>query len=184
MSIRQCAAVLACSLPALLLAGCPSCPYDTRCDGDVLLFCSVGVDQMVGSPSKTSRACVAPNPVCVDLDERTAQCAMDASSACDLEFVPRCEGGLLVGCTRGKLVAEDCVGHGNACFELAAGPRCAQDPLTACDNQDYTTHCFEDLIVACTAGYVQIRHCGLDRPNGTCQEYENEYGRGAYCIGD
>ena len=183
MLIRIFTAVLACTLLGLPLAGCPSCPYETKCDGNVLKSCSVGVDQMVGSPAKASRACQDPNPACVSLDERTAQCAMDAASECQPDFVPRCEGGVVVSCAYGYLVAGDCVGHGNACFELAPGPRCALEPLTDCDPEEFYSRCSGDLVLSCTGGYLQTQDCGLGERDGSCEEYENDYGRSAYCTG-
>ncbi len=167
----------------LPLAGCPSCPYDSKCDGDVLKTCSVGVDQIAGKPDKGSRQCASPNPVCVTLDERTAQCAMDDATECDAGFIPRCEGGVVVACANGYLVATDCEGNGNACVELAPGPRCALEPLTDCDPAEYESRCAGDSVISCVDGFVQAQNCSLGQLDGTCEEYESDYGRSAYCIG-
>jgi len=183
MLIRVLSAALTCCLLGLPLAGCPSCPYDSKCDGDVLKTCSLGVDQIAGKPSKTARACADPNPVCVTLDERTAQCAMDDATECDAEFIPRCEGGIVVSCANAFLVAQDCVGNGNACFELAPGPLCALDPLTDCDPSEFESYCQGASVISCPSGYLQAQDCSLGNPDGACEDYENDYGHSAYCTG-
>ncbi len=123
-------------LAAALLTGCPSCPYESACDDSTLQWCSIGVDQMVGDPEEGARECKAPNPVCVELDEQTAQCVTSGERTCDETVTPACEEGTVARCERGYVVAEDCAGHGNACVVVEAAPRCALEPAQQCDPAD------------------------------------------------
>ena len=176
------AASLTLGLPLMLmLAGCPSCPYESRCEGNVLKSCFVGVDQLVGSPAWSESACTEPNAVCVNVDSRSAQCVIDEARRCDDDAEPRCEGGSVVRCRLGFEVAEDCEGHDNACFELPSGARCAQSPLRPCDAEAFERRCEGGRVVECQAGYVKSIDCRLNDPNSVCKEYVNDYGRGAYC---
>jgi hypothetical protein len=166
---------------SLWLAGCPSCPYESKCEGDVLKTCSVGVDQVVGSPQRSARACRAPNPVCVTLNEDRAQCAMEAEPGCGAAFAGYCADGLRIECSAGYRVAEDCAAHGNTCFELDDGPRCAREPLTVCNPPDIDSRCEGDVLIACVYGYLKAEDCSLAPEPEVCTPFQNDYGRGAYC---
>jgi hypothetical protein len=95
-------------LLAPALQACPSCPYETACSGDILMFCRLGVDQLVGSPERGERACAEPNPRCVTVDARTALCAIDPARTCTTGAPTRCEGQHLLTCEAGFEVAKDC----------------------------------------------------------------------------
>lgn len=170
-------------LPLLLvLPACPECAYESRCDGGAVKTCSLGVDQLVGDPSRGRIPCEGENPVCVDLDRRTAQCVRTGAPRCDADFTERCDGGAAVRCVEGYEVADDCAAHGNAC-ELGDGPeaRCVLAPATACDPADYTETCEGTGLVGCEGGIVARRDCAVERAGLTCVVHRSEWGRSVYC---
>ncbi|MCA9550851.1 MAG: hypothetical protein KC933_12525 [Myxococcales bacterium] len=176
------AAVLCLATLALApaLQACPSCPYETQCSGDVLMFCTLGVDQLVGSPERGERTCEAPNPSCVTVDDRTALCATSPDRTCTVGIAPRCDGQVLVTCEAGFEVAKDCAADGNVCGELDGAGRCYADPLTACESDDTPT-CEGDVLIRCEGGYLTREDCGLRSGNPTCQTVDEPDRKYAYC---
>jgi len=169
-------------LGAPALIGCARCPYETQCEGNVLHMCTLGIDQLVGNPELGERTCEAPNPVCVNLDDRHAQCTMTGQSDCTDALVPACGEGTVVRCTSGYQVAEDCAGNGNGCFVVDSAPRCALDPPTVCAAQQYVTHCAQGALISCVEGYETSRNCAYDVAGETCQESSSDAGQTAYCT--
>ncbi|MBN1945244.1 MAG: hypothetical protein JW797_06175 [Bradymonadales bacterium] len=167
---------------AFLWLGCPSCPYEARCEGNVLHTCWLGVDQLVGSPARDAVECRAPNPVCVDLDDRNAQCVMDDQATCQEPFDPFCEEGAVVDCVEGYEVAEDCAGNGNGCHDIDGSVFCAVAPLTPCIMGEYRTRCDDTRVLSCQRGFVTARDCAAYETPTFCVEYTSEYGRSAYCY--
>lgn len=151
------------------LYGCPSCPYEEACDGDTLLTCSLGVDQLVGDPEELEIPCEAPNPTCVTVDERNALCAIDEGRTCAPSSAPRCEGDTLISCKTGFEFAEDCAAAGNVCGEVDGEARCYLEPLTACD-VDFSPYCDGDLRGSCVVGYVELEDCAARGDGWTCGE--------------
>lgn len=172
-------AACACAILAFGLTGCPSCPYDSRCEGSTLKTCSVGVDQMVGDPSWSEVECRAPNMFCVATDDDSAQCAMSDETDCAPPFDPMCGSGSVVTCVAGYRVAEDCSGHGNVCIDRD-GPLCALLPATECDNDEFNSYCDGDSIIFCGNGYVAAKDCTLNVTDTTCMLYEGDT-TSAYC---
>lgn len=168
------AAVLCLATLALapVLQACPSCPYETQCSGDVLMFCTLGVDQLVGSPERGERTCEAPNPSCVTVDDRTALCATSPDRTCTVGIAPRCDGEVLVTCEAGFEVAKDCAADGNVCGELDGAGRCYADPLTACENT-FTPTCEGPLLTHCRDGYLTRENCGKYFAGSTCKTEPN-----------
>lgn len=170
------------------LPGCPECAYESRCDGAVVKTCSLGVDQMVGDPARGRIPCEGENPVCVNLDRRTAQCVRADAPRCDAaEFTDFCDDGAAVRCVEGYEVADDCAAHGNVC-ELGDGAasatseaRCVLAPATACDPANYTETCDGTGLITCEGGVVARRDCAVERPGQTCVVHRSEWGRSVYC---
>ncbi len=164
------------------LYGCPRCEFDEACDGNVLMTCSIGVDQQVGSPAEARLACTGANPVCITVDERNALCAIAEARSCVPDTAPRCEGGSQITCVDGFEVARNCVAHGNVCGEVEGAFRCYAEPKVVCV-QDFESICSGTRLTHCDAGLVTHEECGLDRPVQRCTAFENDYGKGAYCEG-
>ncbi|MFH1807436.1 MAG: hypothetical protein ABIJ09_01730 [Pseudomonadota bacterium] len=181
MRLRDLSLLVLALVIALAQVGCARCPYETQCEGNILKFCTLGVDQLLGDPSTGEMTCTAPNPVCVNLDERTAQCTMTGEADCEDSLEPACVDGSVVRCASRYRVAEDCAGHGNGCFVVDSAPRCAMDPLTTCDRTQFTSHCAEQSLITCVDGYETSRLCSHDRAESTCQDYSSDAGQSAYC---
>lgn len=167
-------------LLASLLQGCPSCPYDSACDGNTLLTCSLGVDQVVGSPDEQAIPCEDPNPVCLTLSDTRAQCGIAADRTCERGAEPRCDGDVLVECAAGFERATDCAREGNVCGSTDGGVRCYAPPLTACEPSDLPA-CDGDVRRFCLNGYFQRLDCALRNPEETCIEQTFEAGTTAFC---
>jgi len=172
-------------LPALLIAtsalalqGCPSCPYEEACDGNTLKWCYLGVDQLVGSPEEGERECVAPNPVCITLDDQNALCAIDRSRTCERGAEFYCEGNLKISCGQGFEVAEDCAAHGNVCGLVDGEAHCYEDPLTPCEPTLPQT-CEGAVRRHCYNGQVTLRDCALEGEGWTCNPSPS--GTGTFC---
>ena len=180
------------SLPTILslllgtaFAGCASCPYDQRCDGDQLEVCLLGVDQMFGDPSYSKSACEAPNPVCVETSKRHAQCVIAEDQRCSAgETPPRCEpDALAVRCERGYAVAEDCAVADNDCFVVGDEAHCGVAPPRSCTWDTYRNNCEDDgHLLFCSGGFVARSACGVDTPS-VCEPHvpKDEYEQSAYC---
>ncbi len=165
---------------ALGLYGCPSCPYDETCDGNTLLTCSLGVDQVVGSPSERSIPCEGANPVCITVDTLNALCAMDEARTCTSDAEPRCEADLRIDCQDGFEVATDCAADSNVCGLVEGEARCHAAPLTVCD-AEVETVCEGTQVVSCERGVIVRRDCQNYPAKPVCTPFTNEYGSGAYC---
>lgn len=179
--MKRSALVLLLSTP--LLPGCPECEYDSRCDGAAVKTCSLGVDQVAGDPERGRIPCEGENPVCVNLDRRTAQCVREGSPRCDAaDFEERCDGDVVVRCIDGYEVAEDCPADGNVCdVSPEAGARCAYPPLESCDPAEYAQACDGTGLLSCESGVVKRRDCARLEPLSTCVVHRSEYGRSVYC---
>ena len=181
MTIRALIVSLALFPSAMFLTGCPNCEYESRCDGDSLKVCSVGVDQLAGDESRGTIPCDGENPVCVDLDRETAQCVRAGQPACDADFAEICEGNVAVRCHAGYQVAEDCAAAGNVCAVVAGAALCAFAPLAACDPATHVATCDGRGELACERGVVSRLDCADVDPHGICVVSRSEYGRSVYC---
>lgn len=164
---------------AALLVGCARCPYESRCNGNVLEVCTVGVDQMFGDPSYASTPCEGVNPVCVDAPSGRSLCARAASAPCADASVTRCDTpDVAVRCEEGFEVAEDCATDENSCVTLPSRSRCARAPVTTCDVERQASVC-EDAthLLSCVDGLLTRRDCSLRA--GDCTPAPN--GSTAYC---
>ena len=98
------------------LGGCRvECDFEPHCEGNVVMDCHVGVDQLVGRGSPVVYPCLEPAPLCVerrtdvrDSDEGRIHCARAPLTPCDEPFPPSCEGTVLVSCLGGYVSAQDC----------------------------------------------------------------------------
>lgn len=105
---------LALSVPGL--AGCRvDCDFEPHCEGNVVMDCQIGVDQLVGSGAPVVYPCLEPAPLCVERrtkksspDESNIFCARDPLTPCDEPFATSCEGTVLVSCQGGYVSAQDC----------------------------------------------------------------------------
>lgn len=172
--------ILSLAAVSLGLTGCPSCPYDEACEGNTLLTCWLGVDQIAGSPQETSIPCQGDNPVCITVDPRNALCAMDAARTCVVGAAPKCEGDRLVTCQDGFEVARDCAAHGNVCGAVEGVDRCFLAPQTPCD-REYESRCEGEAVLSCVGGQVERRDCNVETAGYRCTPFTNDYGSGAYC---
>jgi hypothetical protein len=91
------------------------CDFEPHCEGNVVMDCSIGVDQLVGSGSPVVYPCLEPAPLCVE--RRTPRsspdgsrffCARSPLTPCEESFVTSCEGTVLVSCVGGYVSAQDC----------------------------------------------------------------------------
>ena len=178
--MRRALLPLATLMLAPALQACPSCPFETACSGDVLRSCSLGVDQLVGSPERGERACEDPNPRCITLDERNALCAIDPARTCTIGDAPRCEDQRLITCEAGFEVASDCARHGNICDAVQGQARCHAAPLTPCE-AELPSRCEVDVLIRCDRGYLTQEDCGLRPGNLTCQTVDEPGREYAYC---
>jgi len=126
-------------LALLGLQGCDNdCSYLEQCDGDTLLVCGQGPDQMFHREEhETDCTAMLVDGTCVELDNQEATCASEPLVECaPQDFEPRCEGDLLMGCQgvwytepvdypTGYEAAVDCSADGRSCVEDAEGARCA-----------------------------------------------------------
>lgn len=170
---------------ALFLSGCARCPYQQRCNGDVLEVCSLGVDQLVGPPSYGKSKCESPNPVCKDTSAGEAECVMPEAPTCDSGVAPRCVAGeLAVHCVSGYQVATDCAADDNACIEVSGNALCARGPPTACDPKTYRNTC-EDAghLLYCRNALVTRQACDHERAGTTCVAHvpRDAFEQTAYC---
>jgi hypothetical protein len=165
-----------------ILEGCPSCPYEESCEGNVLKYCYLGVDQLVGSPDEGSKACASPNPICATVDAQNAVCAIDAARTCTVGAAPRCEAALLVSCEQGYDVAYDCALHGNLCATVGATAQCRRDPLVTCVAETHEARCVGTLIEECRGGVIATRDCAIEYAGGTCKTTQTDYGPSTYCM--
>ncbi|MBK6684913.1 MAG: hypothetical protein IPG45_10650 [Deltaproteobacteria bacterium] len=164
------------ALPLLpFLPGCPSCPYNEACEGNVLKYCSLGVDQLVGSPSEGEVTCSGANPSCVTVDERDALCAIAKERTCTVGAAPRCEGQQLITCQEGFEVAEDCGAHGNVCGTLLAETFCYKDPVLTCAPESFRPRCEGTRLIQCRNGVEAIEECGLRVEDTTCRTTTGQY---------
>ena len=168
---------------ALLVTGCPNCEYESRCDGNTLKTCGMGVDQLVGEEGRDSAPCPPENPVCVRLDGRTAQCVRPGKPTCGPDFVARCEGDVSILCVEGYESGDDCAAAGNVCTSSAGEARCAYPPLAACDPATYVRTCEGDGYLECRGDVVLRSDCARYGPFQTCLVSRSEYGRSVYCGG-
>ena len=156
----------------LLLWACTKpCEFTARCDGDVLETCSVGVDQLVGSGISRTDCTETVNPVCVTHGDDAAQCAMERTPTCDLPE-PQCDGDVILACSAGYLVADDCALAGPTCVTHPddGAPVCAVDPVTSCDRETFLQTCAtEDSVYACLDGVVTELDCDLTHEKATCK---------------
>lgn len=98
------------------LAACRvGCDFEPHCEGNTVMECSIGVDQLVGSGSPTVYPCLEPAPLCtgrrVDTpggDEARFFCARAPLTPCEPSTAPSCEGTVLVSCQGGYVTAQDC----------------------------------------------------------------------------
>ena len=116
-------------LPLLLGACTQPCEFTARCDGSVLETCSIGPDQLVGSGIGRTDCADTVNPYCVSIDD-FAMCATESTPSCDLEE-PECDGDVVLDCTLGFVVAEDCA---------LAGPTCISHPEDGAPVGGASTH--------------------------------------------
>ncbi len=175
-------AITALAVCATICTGCPSCPYDAACQGNTLHTCWVGVDQIAGDPAETWNECEGVNPVCQTIDDRNAQCVINSDRTCGDALEAFCENGTVVSCVQGFQVAEDCVGHGNACAVVESVARCAMEPPVSCDDS-HRNRCEGHSVIKCVHGYEKARDCEVDYgPSGLCTEYDTEQGASAYCV--
>ena len=164
-----------------LITACPTCPYESQCQGNTLNSCWLGVDQLVGDPGEISLVCQSPNPTCVNLDERNALCVMDEAATCEPDLAPYCSDERAVSCQDGYLVASDCDAHGNGCLFLNGLARCVLEPVVECDPQTLLKYCRNGSLIQCVGGYVSAEVCALRSPPASCVQIESEYGTTAYC---
>ena len=169
---------------ALVLGGCARCPYDQRCNGNVLEVCSLGVDQMVGSPSYSASTCADPNPVCQATSDRGAACVMPQAPKCDSNFVPQCATGeLAVHCEGGYQVATNCTVDDNACVATEGRARCARTPITSCSAKTHRNSC-EDAthLLYCREELVARQDCS-NEPTKVCTPNvpRDAYEQSAFC---
>lgn len=105
---------LALSVPGL--GGCRvKCEFEPHCEGNVVMDCQVGIDQLVGPGQPVVYPCLEPAPLCVErrMDKRTADearifCAREPLTPCDQPFATTCEGTVMVFCHGGYVSAQDC----------------------------------------------------------------------------
>ncbi len=110
--------LLLCLLSATSLTwGClRDCGFTPHCEGNTVMECEYGVDQLVGAGSPSIYPCLEPSPVCVERREELRStsddqfyCARSPLTECDSSFADTCEGVTLhVFCRGGYVVAEDC----------------------------------------------------------------------------
>ncbi len=170
---------------SLLLSGCARCPYQQRCNGNVLETCSLGVDQLVGKPSYAKVACANPNPVCQETVEGEAECVMPEAPPCDSGTAPRCDAPeRAVHCVSGYQAATDCAADDNACVEVSGNALCARGPATACDPKTYRNTC-EDAghLLYCEHALVTRQSCDHERAGNTCVPHvpRDAFEQTAYC---
>lgn len=171
--------LVACAL-ALGLAACTNCPYESKCDGNTLKTCGVGVDQVVGGPDVIETPCEDPNPVCITVDPSTALCGIDLARTCALGAPPRCEGERLVTCRDGFEVAEDCLAEDNVCGLADEEARCFEAPLTACD-PTWAPRCDGAQRRWCLNGYRRRQDCGGQGEGFTCVTSTTDLGTTGSC---
>ncbi len=182
MNVRSLLLTVSLLPTALLVSGCPNCDYESRCDGDVVKICSMGVDQIAGDASHDRIPCPAESPTCVKLDKSTAECVRPGKPKCGDDFKPRCDGDLVVVCVSDYEVADDCTRAGNACTMVGEVPVCAMAPVTGCDPTTYVETCEGTTELVCTfEGVVARLDCAAGDPLATCVVHRSEYGRSVYC---
>jgi hypothetical protein len=106
--------VLALCVPGL--PGCRvGCDFEPHCEGNTVMECQVGIDQLVGSGTPVVYPCLEPAPLCVERREGQPAfgddrffCARAPLTHCDASFVTSCEGTVLVSCQGGYVTAQDC----------------------------------------------------------------------------
>ncbi|WP_375766610.1 hypothetical protein NR798_33675 [Archangium gephyra] len=105
---------LALCVPAL--GGCRvDCDFEPHCEGNVVMDCHVGIDQLVGRGSPVVYPCLEPAPLCVesrtgkrDSEGGSISCAREPLTPCDESFTDSCEGTVWVYCQGGYVSAQDC----------------------------------------------------------------------------
>ncbi len=108
--------LLTLALAVPTLGGCRvACEFEPRCEGNVVMDCSVGIDQLVGSGTPVVYPCLEPAPLCVErrvdsrsMDEARVLCAREPLTPCEQPFATSCEGTVLVFCHGGYVSAQDC----------------------------------------------------------------------------
>jgi hypothetical protein len=93
---------------SLVLIGCPNCEYSSKCEGNTLVACNVGIDQQFGSEGYNKIPCETPNPICVNTSVNHAMCVMDDANPCDAESQSDCRDGQTVSCIKSFPVTESC----------------------------------------------------------------------------
>lgn len=114
----------------VLLPACNECSYWEQCDGDTLLVCGEGPDQVVGR-KVAAYPCTSPNALCKQEDEH-AWCVADAGTSCDpATYAASCDGDLLLSCPDDArwVIATDCLElYGSTCAVGASGAACEPSP--------------------------------------------------------
>lgn len=113
-------------LMALALVACNECRFWEQCDGDTLLVCGQGPDQIVGREVE-EHPCESPNSVCKEREEH-AWCVQDAEQPCDpATYVSTCDDDLLLTCPSDAqwVIATDCASaYGSTCAQTEEGAAC------------------------------------------------------------
>ena len=96
---------LALAAPPGLTACTQDCGFEPHCEGNTVMDCTYGVDQLVGRGSPVVYPCLEPAPLCVEgrlpsgsPDSPDFFCAREPLTSCDDTFTPRCEGTVHVFC--------------------------------------------------------------------------------------
>jgi len=125
--VRPSCLLLALALAAPGLTACTTdCGFEPRCEGNTVMDCTYGVDQLVGRGSPVVYPCLEPAPLCVEGRQPRSSpaetvffCAREPLTPCDATFTPRCEGTVSVFCRSGYVSAQDCT-------NLSGTGRCGQ----------------------------------------------------------
>jgi len=91
--------VLWAGLLAGLVLGCGNdCDFHEACDGNTLLRCGEGPDQMVGREIHRF-PCESPTPLCIEIDDESARCVVEPATICDESYNQHCKGSVLYFCS-------------------------------------------------------------------------------------
>lgn len=115
------------------LQGClRPCEFKPHCEGNTVMECEYGIDQVVGAGEPRVYPCLDPAPVCVERREGTYThdqffCARSPVTPCESSFADTCEGETIhVFCAGGYVAAEDCSNQAGLgrCFASGGFVRC------------------------------------------------------------
>ena len=153
------------------------CSYDTQCDGNTLLTCGEGPDQMFGRRVHPV-ACPDSNPICIETSDSEALCVHSNKERCDHQKDnPKCEGTYPLQCDQSGywVSSSECVEGRALCRMIDEEPICIHDPVEKCNSSEPKWECRNGIVAYCSTELAPYWTVNQDciAEDKLCTEKEN-----------